>query len=300
MTDSQQGFMISQPSPTHQPFPMQCLAWWRAEQWMLFTSTLARILTLSPNTSSWMSWWNTDENQLSHGPGRVGSSSSGSRGALEAKVVPQVSLLRLCRCRMENGRCFLPPDGIWQLCTYTRLVQGDRNWIDAQGTAKPPQDLTIQIISSKGCWGHRGKEHWESLKLSVKWEERINGCQPAVGAGDKDKRLWSWPLTLTVAVAWHKTSPIAARERLGTTAGASRGLRRSQAELHFHRNLFTHRRDEIQTGELSRVWNQWDHSLFSAQLKVQSQPTFFAPWLEWAFQPPSLWYVLIKTHSTLT
>lgn len=58
-------------------------------------------------------------------------------------------------------------------------------------------------------------------------------------------------MTLTVAVAWHKTSPIAARERLGTTAGASRGLRRSQAELHFHRNLFTHRSDEIQTGELS-------------------------------------------------
>lgn len=112
-------------------------------------------------------------------------------------------------------------------------------------------------------------------------------------------------MTLAVAVAWHKTSPIAARERLGTTAGASRGLGKSQAKLHFHQKLFTCRPDEIQTRELSMAVGTrtggfaslhaveeadgdhgclrgqvqhhkpaclWNHSLFSGQLKVQSQP----------------------------
>lgn len=144
---------------------------------------------------------------------------------------------------------------------------------------------------------------------------------------------WHWQLQLP------GTKPLLLlQERWGTTAGASRGLGRSQAELHFHRNLFTHRSDEIQTRELSvavgtrterfaplpaaqeavwdhgclweqvqhhkpalcRSWNQWHHSLFSGQLKVQSQPTCFSSWLEWAFQPPSLWYVSLDNYSTLT
>lgn len=73
-------------------------------------------------------------------------------------------------------------------------------------------------------------------------------------AGDKDRGLGSSPLTVAAAVAWHKTSPLAAGERLGITAGARRGLGRSKAKLHFHQNLFTHRSDEIQTRELSRQW----------------------------------------------
>lgn len=44
-----------------------------------------------------------------------------------------------------------------------------------------------------------------------------------------------------------KPPVLLAIERLGTTAGASRGVRRSQAEQQFHQHLFTQRSDAMQT-----------------------------------------------------
>lgn len=124
--------------------------------------------------------------------------------------------------------------------------------------------------------------------------------------------------------------PYCCKRRLGTTDGASRGLGKSQAKLHFHQNLFTPRADEIRTRELSAAvgtrtegfaplhaaeeadgdrgcfWGQvqhhqpsclWNHSLFLGQLKVQSQPLDRNVG-EW---PSShlLQYVLIKNYSTV-
>lgn len=64
----------------------------------------------------------------------------------------------------------------------------------------------------------------ESLKLIVNWKNRINWCQPAVRAGDKDKRLWSWPLTWAVAIAWHETSCIAGNRKTGNNCWCQQGV----------------------------------------------------------------------------
>lgn len=231
------------------------------------------------------------------------------------KGVSQGWVLGLCQCRIENVKCVLPLDGIWQLCPYTRVGQGHRNWVHAQGTAKLAQDLIAQIISSKGCWGSQGDPCSRKSQADCKPREE-NKWMPA-SCGCWWQRQGAGELTFDSGSCscLAQNLPSCCRRKAGNNCWCQKGFGEKQSQTAFPSEfIYSQIRWDTNQGAQQTVgtrtegfaaeeavwdrgclwgqvqhhkpawcsaWNQGDHSLFSEQLKVESQPPCLSSWLEY-------------------